>query len=58
MRAVLPVVEFAPWLGHFLRHMGEGLPATLFTSATVSDRSDGKIARLDRLKLSRAWCCG
>jgi hypothetical protein len=31
-------------------------PATLFTPATVSDRSDGKIAHLDGLNLSRAWC--
>jgi hypothetical protein len=31
-------------------------PATLFTPAIVSDRSDGKIAHLDGLNLSRAWC--
>jgi hypothetical protein len=31
-------------------------PATLFTPPTVSDRSDGKIAHLDGLSLSRAWC--
>ena len=31
-------------------------PAALFTPATVSDRSDGKIAHLDGLNLSRAWC--
>ena len=35
---------------------GEGLPATLFTPAYVSDRGDGKIAHLDGLNLSRAWC--
>ena len=29
---------------------------TLFTPASVSDRSDGKIAHLDGLNLSRAWC--
>ena len=29
---------------------------TLFTPAFVSDRSDGKIAHLDGLNLSRAWC--
>jgi len=28
----------------------------LFIPATVSDRSDGKIAHLDGLNLSRAWC--
>jgi len=31
-------------------------PASLFTAAAVSDRSDGKIAHLDGLNLSRAWC--
>ena len=31
-------------------------PATLFAPAIVSDRSDGKIAHLDGLNLSRAWC--
>jgi hypothetical protein len=29
---------------------------TLFEPAIVSDRSDGKIAHLDGLSLSRAWC--
>ena len=33
-----------------------GAPAALFTPARVSDRSDGKIAHLDGLNLSRAWC--
>jgi hypothetical protein len=28
----------------------------LFEPAIVSDRSDGKIAHLDGLNLSRAWC--
>jgi len=28
----------------------------LNTPATVSDRSDGRIAHLDGLNLSRAWC--
>jgi hypothetical protein len=31
-------------------------PAILFRPAVVSDRSDGKIAHLDGLNLSRAWC--
>ncbi len=33
-----------------------GQPASLFSPAHVSDRSDGKIAHLDGLNLSRAWC--
>ena len=28
----------------------------MFAPAIVSDRSDGKIAHLDGLNLSRAWC--
>jgi hypothetical protein len=28
----------------------------LFVPATVTDRTDGKIAHLDGLNLSRAWC--
>ena len=38
------------------RACATGEPATLFTPAIVSDRSDGKIAHLDGLNLSRAWC--
>jgi len=48
--------EFAAWFGHFLPSIGNGQPATLFEPAIVSDRSDGKIAHLDGLNLSRAWC--
>lgn len=33
-----------------------GRPATLLSPARVSDRSDGKIAHLDGLNLSRGWC--
>lgn len=56
MRAALPEAEFRRWFGDFLPRLGQGLPATLFTPAQVSDRSDGKIAHLDGLNLSRAWC--
>jgi hypothetical protein len=48
--------DFAAWFHAFLPDLGSGEPATLFTPATVSDRSDGKIAHLDGLNLSRAWC--
>ncbi|GAA4716908.1 DUF2891 domain-containing protein [Sphingomonas lutea] len=47
---------FAAWFAAFLPHLAQRQPATLFTPATVSDRSDGKIAHLDGLNLSRAWC--
>jgi hypothetical protein len=56
MRAALPEHEFRPWFAAFLPRLAQRLPATLFTPATVSDRSDGKIAHLDGLNLSRAWC--
>ena len=52
---VLPDEEFAHWFGRFLPRIGVHEPATLFTPASVSDRSDGKIAHLDGLNLSRAW---
>jgi len=44
---------FAAWLHGFLPR---GLPGSLQHPATVSDRSDGKLAHLDGLNLSRAWC--
>ncbi len=48
--------EFAPWFDRFLPRIEARSPATLFQPATVSDRTDGKIAHLDGLNFSRAWC--
>jgi Protein of unknown function (DUF2891) len=48
--------DFPAWFGHFLPSVDNRQPATLFEPAIVSDRSDGKIAHLDGLNLSRAWC--
>jgi len=48
--------EFSAWFARFLPRVSARQPATLFTPAIVSDRSDGKIAHLDGLNLSRAWC--
>jgi hypothetical protein len=56
MANVLPEPEFAGWFSAFLPRMDTGEPPTLFLPASVSDRSDGKIAHLDGLNLSRAWC--
>jgi hypothetical protein len=47
---------FPIWFEQFLPRVASREPATLFTPAVVSDRSDGKIAHLDGLNLSRAWC--
>jgi len=56
MRRVLPAAAFADWFDAFLPRLASREPATLFQPASVSDRSDGKIAHLDGLNLSRAWC--
>ena len=56
MRRVLPSAAFADWFAKFLPGIEAEEPRTLFTPATVSDRTDGKIAHLDGLNLSRAWC--
>jgi len=56
MREVLGREAFAAWFARFLPRLNDGEPATLFAPALVSDRSDGKIAHLDGLNLSRAWC--
>lgn len=55
VRRVLPAVEYAAWLGAFFpvlpRDGGEGW----LSVAVVTDRTDGKLAHLDGLNLSRAW---
>lgn len=56
MRRVLGPTEFIPWLDRFLPDLAQRKPETLFTPATVSDRTDGQITHLDGLNLSRAWC--
>jgi hypothetical protein len=56
MRSMLPIDEFRQWLGRFLPQLAEGVPSSIFTPARASDRSDGKIAHLDGLNFSRAWC--
>ncbi len=53
---VLAAEDFADWFDRFLPGASRGEPQSLFTPAIVSDRSDGKIAHLDGLNLSRAWC--
>jgi hypothetical protein len=56
MRRVLPADEFRTWLTQYLPGLEKGEPATLFTPATVTDRTDGHLVHLDGLNLSRAWC--
>jgi hypothetical protein len=56
MKRVLPRGDFLSWFSLFLPDLASGEPRSLFTPAFVSDRSDGKIAHLDGVNLSRAWC--
>jgi hypothetical protein len=56
MARILPAGEFGGWLAAFLPGLAAGEPAALFTPAVVSDSSDGQIAHLHGLNLSRAWC--
>jgi hypothetical protein len=53
MRRVFAPSELAAWLHGFLPR---GLPSSLQQPAVVGDRSDPKLAHLDGLNLSRAWC--
>jgi len=52
IRSVFAEGEFRAWFAKFLPK----IPEVLLTPATVTDRSDGQIAHLDGLNLSRAWC--
>ena len=56
MRRSLDPPAFEVWVSKFLPRIDAREPATLFEPARVSDRTDGKIAHLDGLNLSRAWC--
>jgi len=55
MRRVLPPAEFAPWLAEFLPDIPRDGAADWLPLAVVTDRSDGKLAHLDGLNLSRGW---
>ena len=56
MSRLLPGDRFPDWFGRFLPGLVDGEPAALFRPAIVSDPSDGQIAHLHGLNLSRAWC--
>ena len=55
MRRVLPAAAFGDWFDAFLPRLARRLPETLFRPAVVSDPTDGKLAHLDGVNLSRAW---
>lgn len=56
MSSLLSSAEFPAWLERFLPGLANAEPSTLFTPAFVSDPTDGYIAHLHGLNLSRAWC--
>jgi len=56
MRRVLSPEQFRLWFGRFLPDAVSGGLENLMTPAVVADRSDPKIAHLDGLNFSRAWC--
>lgn len=55
MRRVLPPAEFATWLTAFLPNIPKTASASWLPIGVVTDKSDGKLAHLDGLNLSRAW---
>jgi hypothetical protein len=56
MSSLLPRSEFPGWLERFLPGIANAEPTSLFTPAVVTDPTDGYIAHLHGLNLSRAWC--
>ncbi|HXT69367.1 MAG TPA: DUF2891 domain-containing protein [Vicinamibacterales bacterium] len=55
LRRVLPPAEFATWLTAFLPHLPTDSSAAWLPIGVVTDKTDGKLAHLDGLNLSRAW---
>lgn len=55
MMKILPEKEYKKWLKEFMPGF-EKNPEKYLEIAVVTDRSDGKLAHLDGLNFSRAWC--
>ena len=55
MRRVMPQAEFAAWLKTFLPEIPKNGSADWLEPGVVLDPTDGKLAHLDGLNLSRAW---
>ncbi len=55
MLKILPENEYKKWLRAFMPGF-EKAPAKYLEPALVTDASDGKLAHLDGLNFSRAWC--
>jgi hypothetical protein len=55
MSRVLDPAMFSDWLERFLPGTAAAEPVELFEAVTVTDTTDGQIAHLHGLNLSRAW---
>ena len=55
MRRVLTQSEFSSWLTDFFPSLNANTGSDWVVPATVTDKSDGKLAHLDGLNTSRAW---
>ena len=55
MRRVMNSSEYALWLTSFLPRIPTDGSTAWLPLAEITDRSDGKLAHLDGLHLSRAW---
>lgn len=55
MRRVLTQAEFSTWLSKFFPTLTGKTGSDWLMPATVTDKSDGKLAHLDGLNTSRAW---
>ena len=55
MRRVLTQSEFSSWLTDFFPTLTATTRSDWLVPATVTDKSDGKLAHLDGLNTSRAW---
>ena len=55
MRRILTSAEFAAWLEQFLPEIPRTVSNAWLVPGIVTDPTDGKLAHLDGLNLSRAW---
>jgi len=55
MRRILPVAEYAIWLSSFMPGIPADGSSEWLPLAVVTDPTDGKLAHLDGLNISRAW---
>ena len=55
MSLILDSSDFPDWLEPFLPGIAASQPTVLFQPATVADSTDGQMAHLHGLNLSRAW---